>query len=214
MKIEFEVWFSRKASKELRSLRPVFEQLSKVHEDYTNAEPSPDFSFWYSERPQIGLLSAAAWLRGRTALEEYAAQKENGKKRCRGDLYIRTGKNTAFECEAKHVTINLGKTVTELVRSAEKHLDKAAEEAALLKDAGHYLGLCFLTPWINELKPDPDSCCRRVISGLKAANGRSHCDALVWIHGREPVPGHNKKRLYPGLLLAVKEATRAGKAAR
>ena len=79
MKIEFEVWFSRKASKELRSLRPVFEQLSKVHEDFTNAEPGPDFSFWYSERPQIGLLSAAVWLRGKTALEEYAAPKENRK---------------------------------------------------------------------------------------------------------------------------------------
>jgi hypothetical protein len=205
------VWFSRKASKELKSLKPVFEELSRVHEHYTNAEPSNDFSFWYTERSQIGLLAAAAYLCGGTAMEEYACKKENRKKRCRADLYIRR-RNAAFECEAKHVTLNLGKTSAELVRSAEKHLDKAAEEANRLRDADHRLGLCFLTPWINESQPDPDGRCRQVIDGLNPANGRSNCDALVWIHGRRPVPRNDKKRLYAGLLLAVKEATKAGKA--
>ena len=206
-KPKVDVSFSSKASQELKSLKPIFEELCKVHESYTGAEPGGDFSYWYSERPHIGLMAAAAWRRGFTALEEYAAKKRKGQADVMGrcDLYIRTTSRTSFECEAKHRSVNLGDPTGKSAGKVRKSLKQAAKEAAMLREPGqHHLGLCFATLKIKKQKRDElDERCHQLIDRLKPLNGHSECDALVWIHGEALSDGGWR---YPGLLLTVKEA--------
>lgn len=115
MTTELKQWskFSKRASKPLKGLRPVFKKLKSVHERYINGENKSkvlsDCGFWFHERPHIGFLAAAVWQSNGTALEEYGADKEGVKnkwKRGRCDLWIRT-KSIYAACEAKCVWLNL-----------------------------------------------------------------------------------------------------------
>ncbi len=210
VKLDVEVSFSSNASDELKSLKPIFEELGTVHERYVKYEPEDDFSFWHLERPQAGLLAAAAWLSGNTALEEYGCDrpKRRGKPDHRGrrDLYIRTSK-TAFECEAKYLAVDLAgkKNIEESVRTVYERLNDASKDAEGLGDVEQRLGLCFAAPWISESgRGELDKRSRQLIRALKRpANGRPKYDALVWLHSPEPFTGD--KRIHAGLLLIVKE---------
>jgi len=88
-----KVWFSPKASKKLKSLNRIFKKLLSVHQDYIDGEDvEDDCPYWFGERPHVGLLAAAVWLSGNTALEEYGIPKTKVRKRKQGrcDLWIGT----------------------------------------------------------------------------------------------------------------------------
>src|SRR5208337_1881210 len=60
-----------------------------------------DVPYFYNERANIGILSAAAWKAGWTALKEFGSRKR-GKKNGRTDLYIWDGnRNKGEYIEAK-----------------------------------------------------------------------------------------------------------------
>jgi len=203
--LEVDVSFSPKASKELKSLKPVFKKLREVHQRYINLEPSSETSFWHRERAQTGLLAAAAWLSDKTALEEFGCDRQ--KRRGRRDLCIAINTKASFECEAKYLYVNLTK-VEQSLTEVYACLTKAVEEARKARggDAEYRLGLCFVAPRISRSRRgELDDRWRQFINGLKQkANGSSKYDALVRIHSPEPFPDEHN-RLYPGLLLLVKE---------
>ena len=133
VKLKLRVLFSPEASSHLKSLKPVFAQLCKVHEGYINAAPPTETSFWHPERSQTGLLASAVWRqRGKTALEEYACDRrkrpDHPKHRGRRDLYIGVSKTAAFECEAKRVFVNLARSVEKSAKKVYESLNKAANE--------------------------------------------------------------------------------------
>lgn len=203
VRLKLRVLFPQKASKQLKSLKPVFRELCEVHERYINAEPLGEISFWHRERSQTGLLAAAAWRCDETALEEYACERPN--RRGRRDLYIRS-KTAVFECEAKYLFVDLA-DIEKSVSRVYESLNVAAKQAKSLGDVERRLALCFVTPRINELgRGEIDECLRQLIDGLKKpAKGRSQYDALVWIHSPEPFPDDKRRWFYSGLLLVVKE---------
>lgn len=197
--------FSNHASPEIRSLRPVFEELEQVHTRYIKAEPRDDTSFWHGERAQVGLLAAAAFLSRNTALIEYPCVK-HGKRASPGDLYIRTSRETAFEFEAKADTkVNLRKT-KKVIKALYDGLRRASKEARQHQDKECYeAAASFVLPRMNKRpKTEIRDLQDRVISKLKKNNGPLQWDALVWIWDRNPRP-RDGQRLYPGVLLAVKQ---------
>ena len=103
------LWHSPQASSQVRQLKPIFNALAAVHQAYIDGERGRDCPFWYSERPNVGLLAAAVWQCRGTALEGYGTHKTKGEERKRGrcDLHIRIGR-LAFDCEAKRVWMSLG----------------------------------------------------------------------------------------------------------
>ncbi len=150
MNLEQQILFSRKASKRLKSLKPVFRELRLVHQRYMDAGMNRDCPYWYSERPHTGLLAAAVWQKGGTALEEFEADKIRERKRRPGrcDLYIRIN-STAFECEAKRLWLNLaGK---KLCQKVNDWLNWAVADVKKLQSRKG-LALCFVTPVIHKSK--------------------------------------------------------------
>jgi hypothetical protein len=209
--IDVRPWFSPKASKELRLLKPVFEKLAEVHKRYISFEPRSEISFWHRERSQVGLLATAVWECGFTALEEYSTPKKGKGEKGRGDLYIRTDTSTTFECEAKWCEVNLG-SLSHASVEIHEHLNEAGKEARRLREPEHrHLALCFVTP---RLKPKGDVLTER-LDGLIAefeVEERSCCDAVIWVKAEEPIRRREGKKgpwlLYPGLLLVIKDVTK------
>jgi hypothetical protein len=220
VKLQRAVWFSKNASKELKSLRPVFDKLRTVYELYTNTEPSYscDFAYWHPERSQIGLLAAAAFLAGKTSLQEYGCQKAGRSRQCPSDLFVRTADAVSFELEAKALRgLNLRDPSKSILRDIRGGLRNATRDSREHKDKESYqAALCFVAPWISKASgAGLMKRWGRVIRKLKPVNGRACCDALVSIHSKRPLPGEKDGkpwRLYPGIALLVKETT--SKAAR
>jgi len=206
MKIALQqtIWFSPKASRRLRSLKQIFKELRSVHEDYVDGERNNgDCPYWYGERPHTGLLAAAVWRQGGTALEEYGTRKtkELKSKSGRCDLYIRT-KNTAFECEAKRLWLNLGKKADVSCQKVADRLNWAIRDVKHLQRRKG-LALCFATPVIRESKlADLET---RLCEWIKLLKSSSGWDAMVWIRiakGQKPL---GRKFKHVGLLLAIRE---------
>jgi hypothetical protein len=198
-----EPWFSSTASRELKSLEPLFKKLRSLHDAYNEAELcNGDCSFWYNERPHVGFLATAVWQHGGTALAEFRAAKPTGLGRA--DLFFRIRKNR-FDCEAKHIRVKL-----EFSRASGKvrdGLERAIKDAQYVKPEksdDKVLALCFVSPEIREshvgeLKD-------RLHGWIESAKDNRQCHALVWIglpEGKEPITA--KGRVYPGLFLVISE---------
>ncbi len=197
-----EVYFSKSASKKLRSLEPAFKKLKDVHEGFIAAKKD-DWPYWYQERSQIGFLAAAIWLCGGTALEEYREEKEKGrgaKGKGRCDLWVKVN-GAAFCCEAKwvksHVTVRNSKTsvqkLSEKLKDTERDLRTYAEEG---------LALCFVSPWIG------DKCDRSALRNwIELLRNKANWQGLVWIGLRAEAdfPPQLGTDIFYGLLLVVRE---------
>jgi hypothetical protein len=203
------IWFSSSASKQLRSLEPVFEELRSLHERYIK---SPlwvgDCAYWYGERPDIGLLAAAVWRQhGGTALEEYAAKKPKG--RGRADLYFSLGK-VSYGCEVKRRNLNLNrvKSAEASAKNISKTLKKEYGDAKKRQKTDckvkKVLGLCFITTTIDRTKLA--SLDERLSCRMKMLKRDPNCAAVVWIGFRkgEESP-HNETTYSPGFFLAIRE---------
>jgi hypothetical protein len=200
--LEQSIWFSPTASKELSSLKPVFEKLRLLHDRYIQ---SPlwrgDCAYWYDERPHVGLLAAAVCLNGGIALGEYAAKKPKG--RGRADLYFSVD-NVSFGCEAKRSYLSLKKSAEESAQKAFGILKKEYRDAKSREKTdcktNKILGLCFLIPRSTSALPDLSEL-------MKALKNNSNCAALVWIGvSNDQESRRKKKTYYPGFFLAIRES--------
>jgi hypothetical protein len=187
-------------------LKPVFKKLLLVHQKYIDREEG-DYPYWYSERPHISLLAAAVWLSDGTALEEYGIHKtkERKPKRGRCDLGIRANKKTGFECEAKHLWLDIGSRTEDFARKVKVKLQVAVGDVKKLESKTG-LALCFVTPAIHKSElGELDMRCDELIRSVRS---NSWWNALIWIRikkGQRPV---GQDLLYLGLLLAIKEVKR------
>jgi hypothetical protein len=208
LKLE-EPWFSPDASKQLGALKPVFKKLQSVHERYIAFETyhgkDDDCGFWYRERPHIGFLAAAIWLADGIALEEYGTHKiiERERKRGRADLYFRIAKQS-FYCEAKHLTLTLGKDTVALSRKVCAKLKKQPVDSRYCK-LGYVLALCFVTVRVAD-KPNK---MRRelliLINDLKESLIQDNCcKGLFWIGTKKRQSFKAKDYKYLGFFFAIR----------
>jgi len=89
-------------------LKDVGEHFNECLLRYVDESEQRDFPWRYSERPLVGMLSAAVWLAGGVSLEEYWTKKKKlgGKSYGRIDLFFKIG-GTSYIAEAKHMYLNL-----------------------------------------------------------------------------------------------------------
>jgi hypothetical protein len=208
---------SPKASKNLKSLKPVFDKLKTVHEKYINR--NEDKLYWCGERSHIGLLSAAVWASGGTALEEYGDRKrKEAERRMHGkpkpaeynhgrtDLWIEFRKSL-FECEAKRVRINLGGAPDLSAEKVSRGLGEAVKNVK--SHAGKKgLAMCFATLTIRKSKLSSTDMDGKRRDLMKAILRISRCHTLVWIGVYEEaaeVWEEKKEYLHLGVILAVTE---------
>ena len=122
-------------------LQPLRSTWIEVLERYCLHQEWLDTPWMYSERPLVGMLSAAIWQAGGITLEEYSAEKiadNKDEKRGRTDLYFSLNRGE-FICEAKHEYRELKKCtgdwreacVANSVNSAKYQIDEGEELVAI-----------------------------------------------------------------------------------
>lgn len=114
----------------------------------------------YGERPNLGILAAAATRIGYVPFEEYSADKGRRKNQRlgRADLWLtRRNGAEAFDLEAKYILASFhSKRIT---RTVEHHLDIAAKDASDIRyKSDCTIGIMFVSPYgatCQGFDPDP-----------------------------------------------------------
>lgn len=178
-------------------------------ERYENREgqEEQDFCYWYNERPNTGVLSAAAWVAGGWGLEEFSAKrrKKGKKKTGRPDLWFGIG-DTEAAIEAKIAWV--AGTFAAAREKAKKMLAEAGTQLEGLKrwergEKGCQLvSVCFIVPYRKEQPEDGIG-----LGLLKDVQkwARSQGMATAIHISRKAKSTRPKKRNYPGVLLVAKQ---------
>jgi hypothetical protein len=161
----------------LPELNEILHRWISVCRDY-NAQADGDSCFYHSERAQIGFLSAAAWLSGCVAIEEWYAQKTTGdgtRGRGRGDLWIRLG-DFRLHIEAKLTSVDLELDPNQIKNQVESRLEESRLDAQRIvgvqPEEEHVAGVLFVVPKLRlQLLPDARCYFDRWLSSL---NKRGH----------------------------------------
>jgi hypothetical protein len=118
-----------------------------LHRRY-HEQTRTDLGWWYSERPNLSVLTGAVWTSGGSALEEYKNQKWHGDAQYAGraDLWV-VLKGKGHSIEAKHLEASLTGGVREEPIAAA--LAEARDDARKVdEDPDHRVGLVFVTPYL------------------------------------------------------------------
>jgi len=205
-------------------LKPVLKKWQEVLAFYRNQVcwedwKKPDAPYWYNERTNVGMLSAAAWLCGGLALEEFSGKKaaRDGKPYSgRVDLRIQVG-TTGFAFEAKHKWLWVGSRSFK-DSNWDSSLDSRLNEACCAcrkvgNSFGRRLGLLFVVPALRKAvsrgKWDPQE---RLVNlkreFRKYARAKSE-EAELEIYGEAFFPLEEspeyKERFYPGIFLLARK---------
>ena len=156
---------------DLKGLRPLLEQWTKLIQEYCEENHRTDNPWWYGERANLSLLAGAAWrlANGWHALEEFPTTKrrtrggatavepvvpedgvEKTKKqspRGRCDLYV-SHRSTGFAIEAKQAWQNVS-PAARLDRFSDA-MQQARRDAGNLHagEADHRIGAVFVVPFV------------------------------------------------------------------
>jgi hypothetical protein len=124
-----------KNRKGLNHWEPLLNEYLNLVERYCQIMKCEDVPYYYGERPNLSLLSAAAWQCGRIALEEFAHKKgstEQEEKHGRADLWIADESGVEELIEAKWKWLCMGGDG--FAAAIEKTMDEA------MKDVGKTRG--------------------------------------------------------------------------
>ncbi len=119
-----------------------------------------DLPYVYGERPNLGILAAAATRIEYVPFEEYSAEKGRGKSRRlgRADLWLATKDGAKqFDFEAKYIRLSLRNK--KLAKTIRRHLDMAAKDASNISyKSDCSIGIIFASPYgatRENFDPDP-----------------------------------------------------------
>lgn len=159
-----------------------------------------DLPYFYTERTDIGLLSAAAHEMGAVPIEEYSADKGKGARRYTGraDLWICLKDGTTFDFEAKQQWIPLNsKRIAKLIKPVLGEAAYAAKELTYKSDWS--IGIDFVTPYVRTLSRKIESVpFKKQILDNDSYDGDfvavHFCDEQIWKTARI-----DKEFFYPGI---------------
>ena len=190
----------------------------RAHEKYCRIMEGYDAAHWYTERPNVSILGAAAWRCGGIALQEFKTKKVQDKEHWvgRGDLWVCTDTDGKEEfIEAKHTFVSLSgaKDGLSAIRTT---MDKATEAAKQARGAQRdvtALAVVFVSLYapktsikkrkIEERVVEIDKLIKDFCKKLKSI---PDYDALAWCFPKETRMLQNKKRsYYPGIAMLVKK---------
>lgn len=186
--------------KKLAHWKSILEEwLSLINRYCANIED--DAPYFYSERPNIGILSAAAWKAGFIALEEFAFPKR-AKTRSRCDLWI-----CKMDPPYKEDLIEAKQAWG--IGNADSTMLKAITDVRKINRKEYYnrIGLIFLTQGIHKkYEQEMDNKIQELIKTSKDMD----YDALSWVFPKNKRTlsggGQYKNIYYPGVILLAKVA--------
>ncbi len=162
---DWDIKFNTKDNLAKRLLSRLALAFRDVHREYLryfldeNQLPS-EVAWFYNERPNIGLIAAAAWrIPGWIALEEYRAPKSKKRSKSkkdkarngRADLYIGTSKNDGykdFRIESKLAAPQTPPGVRKALnaKNPNSELGRAMTDARAIKGGDYRLATVFVCP--------------------------------------------------------------------
>ena len=201
-----------KRGKGLNHWNALLEQWLRAHEKYCRIMKD-DPAHWYTERPNVSVLNAAAWRCGRIALQEFETEKKvRGEEPWvgRGDLWICTdngGKQEFIEAKHKFVSFSGTKDKNGLPIKIKKSMKESTNDAKKAK--GYQRGVTALAVVFAAVSAAPktppgkiDKLIKEFYEGIKSS---ADYHALAWCFPIETrkLRGSDKY-YYPGIMMLVK----------
>ena len=122
-----------KGKKGLNHWDALLEEWLLAHERYCRIMKDHDAAHWYTEIPNVSILSAAAWRCGRIALQEFRTDKKvrgQASRAGRADLWICTDTDGKEEfIEAKYKLVSLSGAKDGLPTTIKKSMEEARKAA-------------------------------------------------------------------------------------
>ncbi len=186
-----------------KHLNPIIIQWIKNINKYSEKCGSEDALYWYNERANVGILSAAAWQCGYFSLEEFSAEKRTKSKENkysgRIDLWI-SCKNTEYVFEAKQEYVSISQRATKYEEKIERKLKSARKDAVNSKEGNQKaVGLVFVVPYLPcKEKENSESLIQEFLSDIRGIN----YDFLAYTF--PDISMHlswDDKYIYPGVVL-------------
>lgn len=141
------------AREPLKQWEFLLEEWLFLNEKFCRIYDGEDTIFDYNERPNVGVLSSAAWRCGWLSIEEFSWNKSiNGEKiKGRADLWFTENGDHETFIEAKHCKLSLNSP--EFVRGIKNHMDLAYADAINTKNGDGNIasvGLLFARVYVKN----------------------------------------------------------------
>ncbi|OAB53777.1 hypothetical protein [Pseudomonas thivervalensis] len=182
----------------LEFLRPVLERWFDSIDRYNAVRGDNDTPYWFDERANLGLLSAAAWMAEMVTLQNAPTRKQNedGERNVSADLFIASTEERAFiqatQRWPKVNNLNLTQPLSEVASDA-----KRISYASDLK-----LGCLFVSPQKAQQSATPEEL-QDMIDDLQKENT---C-AVAWYFPYAYRKLRNEAGQYhPGIAVLFKQA--------
>lgn len=182
----------------LEFLRPVLECWFECIDRYNAVRGDNESPYWFDERANLSLLSAAAWMAEMVTLEQTPTKKqiEEGERNGRADLFIASKEERAYLQATQRWprvnNLNLTQALLDVVSDAKK-----ISYASDLK-----LGCLFVAPQKTQHSPTPEEL-QDMVDDLQ----KEHTCAVAWYFPYPYRKLHNEAGNYhPGIALLLKEA--------
>jgi hypothetical protein len=215
------VWI--KDNSNLQMLKPILHNWTQLIAQYSKFFNGEDACYWYTERANTGILSAAAWkTRNWVALEEYQTTKldpQGGEKNGRCDLMLASmqdGQQTLFAFEAKQIWYNIAPQKP--YAKIQDKMNLAKDDVGKLKkeEGNHRIAASFVIPWLNKKYSESiEDRLAEWLDGLQNnvfQNANTH--ALAWAFPIETRYLEGKRQhICPGICLLLRERLRSIKMA-
>jgi hypothetical protein len=182
----------------LEFLRPLLERWFDCIDRYNAVRGDNDTPYWFDEKANLSLLSAAAWMAEMVTLQQTPTRKqtEEGERNARADLFIATSDERAYlqttQRWPKVNSLNLTQALVDITSDA-----KRISYASDLK-----LGCLFVAPQKAQQSATPEEL-QDMVDDLQ----KEHTCAVAWYFPYAYRKLRNEAGHYhPGIAVLFKEA--------
>lgn len=187
-----------------RNLRRVLDQWAKLILRAAHDWEGKDWPWWYRERAMVGVLAAACWREGGTALEEYSGKKgrsEDVPYTGRLDLFLSLNR-IEYQVEAKFKWNDCSQSSRQIRKEIERSLSAAVRDARdVTSDVRRRFGVVFAAPYLKD--GDPETMVA-AIERWRTAVDETRCGAYAWALPREGWAAKWKGFVHPGVAMLVR----------
>lgn len=182
----------------LEFLRPLLERWFDCIDRYNAVRGDNDTPYWYDEKANLGLLSAAAWMAEMVTLQNTQTRKqiEDGERNARADLLIASSEARAYlQATQRWPRVN-GLNLTQVLAEITSDARRISYSSDLK------LGCLFVAPQKAQHGATPEEL-QDMVDDLQKENT---C-AVAWYFPYAYRKLHNEAGNYhPGIALLLKEA--------
>jgi hypothetical protein len=181
-----------KTTAQFRLLRPALREWTRIIAEYVHQHKEPPYHYGSYERVNCGLLAAALWRKGITALHEIEVDRWGTSKPGRADLDLLLG-NEEFFLEAKMGWLypkrgadaaTMQSAIQERLRNAAKYTGK------YVRPREDWVAIVFVVPGLRRKPRGSDAGYRKSLEEFVRAVKSVDADIRAWIlpRGYRPWP--------------------------